>query len=451
MASSYYKYTNGAAGNQKTFTLSGWFKPASSSGDTTLWSCITSSGGSGPRSEIYINASYKLLVGINPSGSTWYELTFNNVLRDPSAWYHVVIAYDTTQAVEANRVKTYINGVEYTAASGSYPTLNLDTGWMADTYDHQIGNYATGSMNFDGCMSHTHFCDGTAYAASDFGEFDSTSGIWVAKTSPSVTYGSNGGFWKFASGALTTDSSGSGNTLTAVGTPTATKDNPDNNFATLTPLADYYAEGTFSNGNTKWVSPTDGNHRYVISGHAMLAGLWYMEVKMKQANDSGVGITDKEQPDSSENISQTNYGAVYKSSDGYYQVNGGSSTAYGDSYTTDDIIGIYVDLTANKLYFAKNGTIQNSGTGIDITGTDAMTSPSNSSQLCYFFGFDKRDGGSTFECNFGNGYFGTDAISGAVADAGGEGLFKYNPSTGTFDGASKDFRALCTNNIATYG
>ena len=53
--------------------------------------------------------------------------------------------------------------------------------------------------------------------------------------------------------------------------------------------------------------------------------------------------------------------------------------------------------------------------------------------------------------NFGNGYFGTTAVTSGVADAGGEGTFEYDPSAGTFDSASKDFRAICTNNIATYG
>ena len=90
--------------------------------------------------------------------------------------------------------------------------------------------YPTGYWT--GNMAHTHLIDGTQYAASDFGEFDATSGIWVPKTGPSVTYGTNGFFLKYASGAITTDSSGNGNTMTQVGTITTTKDTPQNNFCT---------------------------------------------------------------------------------------------------------------------------------------------------------------------------------------------------------------------------
>ena len=135
---------------------------------------------------------------------------------------------------------------------------------------------------------------------------------------------------------------------------------------------------------------------------------------------------------------------AYYGEDGWLR-NSNGSTTYGDSYTTDDIIGVYLDLNANKLYFAKNGTLQNSGTGIAITAVGSTHSG------YYVPGWTFWGTGGTASFNFGNGYFGTTAISGAVADAGGEGQFKYNPSTGTFDSASKDFRAICTNNIATYG
>ena len=136
----------------------------------------------------------------------------------------------------------------------------------------------------------------------------------------------------------------------------------------------------------------------------------------------------------------------------YYNVSGniytnGAGGAYGDTYTTGDIIGVYLDLTASKLYFAKNGTIQNSGTGYSIT---AVGSTING---FYFpaLGDWNASGSSTYKVNFGNGYFGTDLISSPETDEGGLGQFKYNPSTGTFDSASKDFRAISTKNIKAYG
>ena len=124
-----------------------------------------------------------------------------------------------------------------------------------------------------------------------------------------------------------------------------------------------------------------------------------------------------------------------------------TGTTYGDTFTTGDIIGVYVDLTANKLYFAKNGTVQNSGTGFSLTA-EASTATG-----LYFPAISDYHSSQTgtYSLNFGNGYFGTTAVTSAVADEGGIGAFEYDPSAGTFDSASKDFRAICTKNIKAYG
>jgi len=139
--------------------------------------------------------------------------------------------------------------------------------------------------------------------------------------------------------------------------------------------------------------------------------------------------------------------SYYADNGSYY--NNNSATSYGDTYATGDYIGIYVDADNQKLYFGKNGTIQNSGTGITISDLTDTDSP------FYTMGCSLWSSGTAtaiFHWNFGNGIFGTTALGGTTyADAGGEGIFKYDPSVGTFDGSSKDFRALCTNNIATYG
>jgi hypothetical protein len=136
---------------------------------------------------------------------------------------------------------------------------------------------------------------------------------------------------------------------------------------------------------------------------------------------------------------------IYRAATGYYHNNDayGAGTSYGDSFTTNDIIGIYLDLDNNKVYWAKNGTLQNSGTGISITdGYD------------YTFVFNMYNSGgdattyNVSEVNFGNP---TWSLSSAVADANGYGSFEYNPSSGTFDSASKDFYALCTKNLAEFG
>ena len=446
MASSAYYYVTGAAGNQKTLTLSGWFKVASFD-STTFFSYHDQVSGSSARSEIFLNASALLYVGINPSGSSWKELIYPNVMRDPAAWYNLVVAYDTTESVEADRVKVYINGNQITASSGTYPSLNEDTGWNASGYQHTIGRYeVSDTMYFDGCVTHVNFIDGTAYAPTAFGEFDSTSGIWIAKSSPSVTYGDEGAFFKFASGALTTDSSGNSNTLTAVGTPTETKDTPDNNFATWNPLIYGASSLTIANGNNAITDVADTSYHSIYGTIPVSTGKWYWEIKAVNVGSASGrmswGIGDVE------NLQNANPGEVGDKSNGWtwdnsggYKTGGSGGQESGDylSYTTGDIIAFALDCDNAKLYLAKNNTWQKSGDPTSgATGTGAI---SITADTTYAPAGNMRYSGNEAAINFGNGYFGTTAVTSAEADGNGEGQFEYAPPTGYF--------ALCTNNLGS--
>jgi hypothetical protein len=371
----------------------------------------------------------------------------NRVFRDPAAWYHVVVKCDTTQSVEADRFKIFFNGVQETSFSTeTYPTLNSDTYVNKSGGTFRIGADEVPGSYFNGVMAHVHLTDGTAYDASAFGEFDATSGIWVAKTSPSVTYGTNGFFLKYASGALGTDSSGEGNTFTVSGTMTTTKDTPDNNFCTMNPLDNFYAGDTFSNGNT--TATTSTAYGYSRCTQSLSTGKWYWEIKATTiaATDYTIGIASKPSLSATDWVGSTSESYSYVATDGKIYTSA-AGTAYGDTYSAGDIIGVYLDLDNNKLYFAKNGIVQNSGTGYSITASASTTDGVYASAIGAWSG----TGGNVFDGNFGNGYFGTTAVTSAVADEGGIGQFEYDPSSGTFDGSSKDFRAICTNNIATYG
>ena len=442
MASSSYSYVTGGAGNQKTLTLSGWFKVCKQVSGGCFFSYYYAS--TTARSEVFLGTTNELKVGICPDGSTWKELTYPNVMRDPAAWYNLVVAYDTTESVEADRVKVYINGNQITATSGDYPSLNEDTGWFASGYQQTIGRYESGDASYvDGCVTHVNFIEGTAYAPTAFGEFDATSGIWIAKSGPSVTYGDEGGFWKFASGALTTDSSGNSNTLTAVGTPTECKDSPDNNFCTLNPLENYYPNATFTQGNN--TIETD-NQAPSIGTVGLTSGKWYCEGKCIAASADDhymIGISSNQATATTNEIGHWSDDYGYKGSGGYIRT-GNSDTAYGDSYTTGDIIGIALDLTNNKLYFAKNNTWQDSGvptSGGTGTGAISITAAADTPLGAYFMaaGANSASEEYTWSMNFGNGYFGTTAVTSAEADGAGIGAFEYAPPTGYY--------ALCTNNL----
>ena len=449
MASTRLHRTPGSSSNQVKWTWSGWIKKCTNSLSGCLFCAFTDANNYTELDMGSNQIDYYNVTG----GGVDARRTTSAYQRDPGAWYHVVVVWDSANATPGDRMKVYINGVEQTAFSATTDPSSSLNSIMNSTAPQEIGARALGTTTFfNGYMAHVHFCDGQAYAASDFGETDSTSGIWIAKTSPSVSYGTNGYFLKFASGALGTDSSGNGNNMTVVGDLNHNKDNPDNNFATLNP--NYPSNGyssqspTFANGNNT-LTTVNASSQWGISPStvALSTGKWYAECKISATSgDTLIGLLSSNWTANNflGNFS-TDYG--WYSSDGKVYNNNDGGSAYGGTYTTSDIIGIYLDLDNNKLYFGKNGTIQNSGTGFTITAA------ADTNKESYMLAAQEwnSSGNGTFQWNFGNGYFGTDLIASASADAGGEGQFKYNPSTGTFDGSSKDFRAICTNNIATYG
>ena len=450
MATAYLYKTLGTPTNDKKYTFSTWVKRAMESTEEVL----ISGGTSGSNGDFLVFRSTDQLEWQMYHGTNTGILKTDRLFRDPGAWYHIVITYDSANAVAGDRMKMYINGVEETAfATDTNPpqdTVSYINAAVQNNIGYDTYGLAT-SAYFGGVLAHTQLCDGQAYAASDFGETDSTSGIWIAKTSPSVTYGNNGFFLKYQdTAAFGDDSSGNTNDFTMSGTITQTKDTPDNNFATLNSV--YPSNGftsqspTFANGNNT-LTTVNASGQWGISPSTMglSTGKWYAECKISATSgDTLVGIL-------SYNWSANQYLGYYSGDYGYYSSNGqiqnDGGSAYGDTYTTADIIGIYLDLDNNKLYFAKNGTIQNSGTGFTITAA------ASTNKGLYLLAAQEwnSSGNGTFQWNFGNGYFGTTAVSSGVADAGGEGTFEYNPSSGTFDGSSKDFRAICTTNLATYG
>ena len=193
--SSYLSWTPASAGNRKTWTWSGWVKRGNisgyqylfASGNATPWAGILfSDNGTNSRIQITFTAG--------SSGGTSTTAEF----RDPSAWYHIVVAVDTTQATASDRIKLYINGTQITNfASTNYPALDFQT-QINNSILHTLGRQPTAATAYyDGYLAEVHFTDGTAYTADDFGELKS--GIWVPKAdiSTTVTYGTNGFYLPF--------------------------------------------------------------------------------------------------------------------------------------------------------------------------------------------------------------------------------------------------------------
>jgi len=430
MASTYLSKTF-SSGNTKTWTWSGWVKKNKTESFQTIFSAGTNAnsinidGGSGTEnSAIGIDGFY--------NGTRHLRYT-SSAYRDVNGWYHVVVAVDTTQATDSNRIKLWVNGSQVgldESIAGSWPAQNSD-GVINSNVVHSIGrreNVPDGY--FDGSITHVYFIDGTAYDADTFGEYDSTTGIWTAKFGPSVTYGTNGFFLKFEnSGAFGTDSSGNGNNFTVNGTMTQNIDTPNNVFATLNPLMGGLSSVTYSNGNTTATFAAPSTWYFTPSTLAASQGKWYAEVKVGAVGtETSIGIIPMEtvslqQGAASDYMGKESDSIGYVNNGQLYKTNSVQETT--STYTTGDIIGMAFDLDGNSIQFYKNGS--SVGSAISLT-----------SGLNYTVGVSGYNSSSS-NVNFGNGYFGTTAVSSAQNPDDGIGIFEYAVPTG--------YKSLCTKSI----
>ena len=453
MATSYLEHTLSAAdtnGNKKA-TFSAWLKRTNQNAEHVFYT-VRQDSTNFFRFRIDNNA---INVTSQVSGTNYYATT-SAVFRDPSAFYHVVVTYDTTQATASDRIKIYVNGEVQDISASNYPSQDATLFMIASGLPQRVGQEA-GTGHFDGIMAHVHYTEGYAYAASDFGSTDATSGIWKPNTSPSVSYGTNGFFLKFEnSAAMGTDSSGASNDFTVYGNLTQNVDTPSNNQAILNPLysIEYNSALFFTNANnTVNINTTAWNT--VPCTMAITKGRWYFEGygHTNSSNYVHYGITSQAkmnanatQPESEINTNSNGYAYGYYGTNGkiYYSTpSTDTSVTYGDSYGSTDYIGIFVDLEDNKIYFAKNGTLQNSGTGYDI---HADGKPYLLTTAVY--------NGLT-NLNFGSGVFGTTALTGTTySDANSFGTFKYSPNQGgasNFDSTAKNFYTMNTKNLKEFG
>ena len=429
--SAYLSRTPSVAGNRKTWTFSAWVKRGNMGADQTLLSVYPSSG---TFFELTLETGNTLLVQEVETSAAKTTLRTSAVFRDPSAWYHIVVAYDTVQATSTDRVKVYVNGEQITSFSlNTYPPQNYNS-YITNTNEHTIGTFKGefGSLSryLDGYLAEVHFTDGTAYTADAFGEFKS--GVWCAKT-PSVTYGTNGFYLDFAdSGALGTDSSGNGNTWTPtnLAATDVMLDSPTNNFATLNSVYpnpnNVSVNTTLAEGNLKSTVATGSP--VVIDRAAtfgMTSGKWYWECKIDAlSSPNGSGHTG---------IRSSTGTSYLLSNDGLVYTNWTVPTYSGNSsYVAGDIIGVAYDADNGNLYFYKNGVVGNGGTPI-LSGLTGEWYP------CAFNLRDTTTSGASTH-NFGqdSSFAGTKTPQG-YTDDNGIGDFYYAPPTG--------YLALCTANL----
>jgi len=379
----YLSRTPGSAGSRTTWTFSVWLKRGVLTGPTK--EIFTASSGG----EIYFG----------PDSLTFYDnstsyFTTSQIFQDPSAWYHIVIVWDTTQATSSNRIKVYVNGTRVTSfAATNYPAQNTTSSFNNNTL-HYIGEYfGGGSYYYDGEMAEINFIDGQALTPLSFGATSPTTGVWQPIAFVG-TYGTNGFYLPFTNTTSTTtlgyDSSGNGNnwttnnfSLTAGSTYDSMTDSPtltsatNSNYAVLNPL-NSYSSGV-SNGNLKFSDGSgSGYQTYGTMANPEIASYnFYCEVTVDAGYAVGIAPATKQGGNSS--TDRTSALTYYSNGSKF---NGTTSSSYGATFTNGDVIGIAMG--GGSVTFYKNGTSQGSAftglTGAYIFGAWAAGGAGNGTQ-----------------------------------------------------------------------
>jgi hypothetical protein len=423
-SSDYLNKTFASAGDRKIWTWSSWVKISNPTLNNRLFSASSDSTTANGFYFGFDSSSTFSIVNVVGNVSTTLRQT-TQLFRDLSAWYHIVIVFDTTQATADNRLKLYINGSQVTAFTTTNNLSQNTDGYVNNNIPHRIAN-AFSTNYFSGYMSEINFIDGQALTASSFGETDTSSGIWIPKTYVG-TYGTNGFYLNFLnSNSLGADFSGNGNnwTLNNLTSIDQSTDSPFNNFCTWNPLY-VYGDQTFTEGNLQIGTGTSGGS---IGTIAVNTGKWFWEIKSISVSTGDYRIAGIFQLLGT-NTSLSGTGSVYYAQSGNKIINN-TSTAYGASIATNDIIGVALDVDNRSVTYYKNGVSQ---------GAISLTSVYNVGDYVVASMVQSGSISQTIGVNFGSPYY----TSGSYKDKDGHGNFSYAVPTGYY--------ALCTNNLNTYG
>ena len=429
MANSYLNRTTGSPSNADKITISAWIKRTKPGAEQVI---IGEYGSSTNRSKLQFKSDNKLEYYQVDGGSATVQIRTNRVFRDTSAFYHIVMQYDSAQSTSSDRLKIYVNGTQETSLSVStYPPQNQDTRLNKSGVNLHIGQDGNSGNYFEGYISHIALVDNAISAPTVFGQTDSTSGIWKFKSPTGVTWGNNGYHLKFEnSAALGTDSSGNTNTFTVNGNLKQALDTPSNVYCTLNPNDKYAA--ALTNGNTT-VTNEDNNQTIVLSTLAVNSGKWYWEAKINDTASDTFNVGIRKTGLNNYAVGSVAYDAnawVY-AVDGNIYHDSSSLLNTGTTATVGDIIGFILDLDAGTLKLQKNGS--------NIYSGNAVVSSLNTGD---YYHVHQGAAQAQVDFNFGNGFFGTTAISSAGSNGNGS-LFEYDVPSNHY--------AINTKNINTYG
>ena len=445
---------NPTAGVRTKGTFSTWFKRTTLGANQYLFSTWNNATSGYSSSIILLQSDDRIQIAnyVASGASGGSGLIAERKFRDPSAWYHVVFAWDTTDSTAADRYKIYVNGTRQTVFNGTpaYPTENQELFFqIGGTANPQhIGYESTGSDTkyFDGYLAETVYVEGSALAADSFGEFDSDSPtIWKPKDVSGLTFGNEGFYLDYEdSGDLGDDESGNGNDFaeTNLAATDQSTDTCTNNFCTLNSIFGIGRQDqlTYSEGNTVVVSgATSGSDTTSSSTFALNSGKWYAEFKLTDDADGVyVGVAESNFAFTNSGVDASAYANIWlvRGDDGTRRNN--DNNAYvGSAFSNNDIISIAIDMDNSKIWWSVNGTYPNSGD--PAAGSNAAFT-NLSGELMIIVGDNYSSKTPTIKANFGSPPY---TISSGNTDGNGYGNFEYAVPSGYY--------ALNTKNLAEFG
>jgi hypothetical protein len=333
------------------------------------------------RIQLYSNAAGSVVGSI-----VWDPMVF----RDPTAWYHIVIVCDTTNATQTSRFRFYVNGVQFTTISGTggentWPVQNANTN-INNTVAHSLGRKQHGANEYlDGYLTEVNFIDGQALTPSSFGETDAITGVWKPKKYTG-TYGTNGFYLNFSDNSAATaaaigkDYSGNGNNWTPnnisvtagvtydsmLDVPTLWADggNGRGNYAVMNPVDKHASLPAPTNGNLS-LSNAASAWFAVRSTVAVTSGKWYAEITQTGSNSfAGVMSGSSALTFASKTGSTGIYGFFNDGAgtSGYPHSNGTSGTVF--TIASGDVIGLAYDYDAQTVAIYRNGSLQATVTSV---------------------------------------------------------------------------------------
>ena len=406
--------------NRRKFTISCWVKRSILGAKGIINIYLNGNN----YSVLEFNSSDQLIFKNRGNSTTNAEVVTDAQFRDIHGWYHIVLRVDTFDATSNNRVRLYVNGVQQTnLATNTQPSQD---GYMeiGQSTTHTIGAGVSGGY-WDGCISHFHITDGYSYGADSFGSTDSITGEWNIKTSPSVTYGSGGTFILKDGNSVTDQSGNSNNWTVATGTLSKTEDCPSNVFCTMNPL-NPKGNVSYSNGNNV-IDVADNNNSAGTIG--VNSGKYYYEVK--QLNTVANGWIGEGNINSlGSNLNGEGSGWLsFSNLHGTIYYNGNSDTT-PSAGSNNDIIGCAVDFDNGKIYWHQNGTYISTTGGQQNPTTEANPITFTTGNDFWFPVVGSYSSNPTAQLNFGNGFFGTTAVSSAGTNASNNGIFEYDVPAG---------------------